>query len=62
MLRRMRHIHPTLQAAINFTLVEERATVGWNLVLYATVPPVSWMQLPLKEQRVFMQVAQLESP
>jgi hypothetical protein len=37
--------------------VDDSATVGWNLVLYAIVPLATWMQMPLKERLVFMQVA-----
>ncbi len=53
-------IFPALQAAMNLALVEERATVGWNFVLYAMVPPSKRMQTPVKDQRVLTQVAQSE--
>ncbi len=51
MLRTKKDMRTKLQAAINSALVEEEewAIVGWNLVLYAMVPPVRWMQMPLKE-------------
>ncbi len=61
-LRTKRHIPPTSTAAMNSASVNERATVDWNLVLYPTVPPASWIQIPLKEHRVLTQVAQPESP
>ncbi len=57
-----RDMRPTSQAAINSASVTERAIVGWNLVFYAMVPPVSWMQISLKEQRVLTQVAQSKLP
>ncbi len=55
-------IRPTSQAAMNSASVEESTTVGWNLVLYAIVPPASWMHIPLNERRVLTQVTQSESP
>ena len=62
MLRTNKHIRPTSQAAMNSASVEDSATVGWNLVLYAIVPPASWMQIPLNDLRVLTHVAQSESP
>ncbi len=62
MLHINKHIRPTSLAAMNSASVEESATVGWNFVLYAIVPPASWMQIPLKERRVLIQEAQSESP
>jgi hypothetical protein len=56
------HIRPTSQAAINSALVDERATIGWNFVLYAMVPPVSCIQIPLNDRRVLTQDSQSESP
>ncbi len=41
--------------------VEDPATVGWNLHLYAMVPPESRTHKPPKDRRVLMHVAQSES-
>ena len=62
MLRTNKHIRPTSHAAMNSASVEDRATVGWNFVLYAMVPPVSRIHIPLKERRILTHVAQSESP
>ena len=62
MLRTNKHMRPTSQAAMNSASVDERATVGWNLVLYAIVPPASWIHIPLNERLVLTHVAQSESP
>ncbi len=40
MLWRNSDMQPTSHAAMNSTLVEERAKVGWNYFLWAIVPPV----------------------
>ena len=56
-----RHIRPALHTAINSASVDERANVGWNLVLYATTPPASSMHTPVNDRRVLVHVAQSES-
>ncbi len=62
MLLTKRRIRSTSHAVINSASVDDSTTVGWNLVLYAIVPPASWMQIPLNECHVLMHVAQSESP
>ena len=61
MLRINRHIRPTSHAAMNLASVNERATVGWNFVLYATTPPDRKMHTPVNDQQVLVQVDQSES-
>ncbi len=56
-----RIIFPVSHAAINSASVEDPATVGWNLHLYAMVPPVSRTHTPPKERHVFTHVAQSKS-
>jgi hypothetical protein len=46
---------------MNSASVDDPATVGWNLHLYAIVPPARRMQMPLKDRRVLTHVAQSES-
>ena len=60
-LRMNKHILPTSHASMNSASVEERATVGWNLVLKAMTPPNKKIQTPVKERRVLIHVAQSES-
>ena len=60
-LQMKRHMRPTLQAAMNSALVDDSATEGWNLVLWAMTPLVRKTQTPVKDLRVLMHVAQLES-
>ena len=54
-------ILPVSYAAINSASVDELATVGWNLHLYAIVPPARRMQMPLNDRLVLTQEAQSES-
>ncbi len=61
MLRTYRIIFSVSYAAMNSTSVEDPAIVGWNLHLYAIVPPAKRKQAPPKERRVLGQVAQSES-
>jgi hypothetical protein len=46
---------------MNSASVDDSATVGWNLVLYAMTPPVRKMHTPVNYRRVLMHVAQSES-
>ncbi len=62
MLLTKRHIQPMSHAVINSASVDDSGTVGWNLVLYAIVPPASWMQIPLSERCILTLVAQSELP
>ena len=61
MLRINRHIRPTSHAAMNSASVDERATVGWNFVLYAMTPPARKIHTPVNERRVLVHVAQSKS-
>ena len=61
MLRTYNIIFPVSYAAMNSASVEEPAIVGWNLHLYAIVPPAKRKQAPPKEPWVLGQVAQSES-
>ena len=61
MLRTKRAILPASAAAINSASVEDIATVACRRVLYATVAPASCILTPVKERRVFGQVAKSES-
>ena len=61
MLRMNRHIRPTLHAAMNSASVDDRATVGRNLALYAMTPPARKIHAPVNDGRVLTQVAQSES-
>ena len=56
-----RHIRPTSHTAMNSASVDDSATVGWNLVLYAITPPVRKMHTPVNDRRVLRHVAQSES-
>ncbi len=52
---------PVSHAAINSASVEVPAKVGWNLHLYAMVPPANRIQSPPNDRRVLTHVAQSES-
>ena len=61
MLRIKRHIRPTLHTAMKSASVDDSATVGWNLVLYAITPPVRKMHTPVNDRLVLTNVAKSES-
>jgi hypothetical protein len=46
---------------MNSASVDDPATVGWNLHLYAIVPLASRITVPPNDRLVFTQVAQSES-
>jgi hypothetical protein len=61
MLRRNKNIFAASHAAINSASVDESATVGCNLVLYAMGQPAIFAPIPDRERLVFKHAAQSES-
>jgi hypothetical protein len=60
-LRTKMRAWPKSEVPMNSASVEDCATVGWSLDLYAIVPPASHTHTPVKDQCVLGHVAQLES-
>jgi hypothetical protein len=46
---------------MNLATVDDSASVGYNFVLKAMVPPAKCMQIPVKDWQVLTHVAQTES-